>query len=78
MEEQLAPWRAKYPAVPVRTVVTHESAAFALEQESRRARLVVVGNRGHSLLAGAFLGSTTVQLLHHATCPVFVARPRPA
>lgn len=78
LEEQLAPWRAKYPDVPVQTVVTHESAAFALERESRRARMVVVGNRGHGLLAGAFLGSTTLQLLHHAACPVFVTRPRSA
>jgi nucleotide-binding universal stress UspA family protein len=76
LEEQLAPWRAKFPEVPVETVVTHKSAAFALEQASRRARLVVVGHRGHGLLAGALLGSTTLQLLHHAACPVFVARPR--
>ncbi|SNY59521.1 universal stress protein [Paractinoplanes atraurantiacus] len=78
LEEQLAPWRAKYPGVPVKTVVTHESAAFALERESRHARLVVVGNRGHGLLAGAFLGSTTLQLLYHAACPVLITRPQPA
>ncbi|MFG1990502.1 universal stress protein [Actinoplanes sp. NPDC048988] len=35
---------------------------------------IVVGNRGHGLLAGAFLGSTTLQLLHHAACPVLVTR----
>jgi nucleotide-binding universal stress UspA family protein len=78
LEEQLAPWRAKYPDVPVETAVTHESAASALERQSRRARLVIVGNRGHGPLAGAFLGSTTLQLLHHSTCPVLVARPRSA
>ncbi|GID32569.1 universal stress protein [Paractinoplanes brasiliensis] len=76
LDEQLVPWRAKYPDVPVTTVVTHESAAYALERESRRSRLVVVGNRGHGLLAGAFLGSTTLQLLHHAGSPVLVTRPR--
>ncbi|MEU8820542.1 universal stress protein [Actinoplanes sp. NPDC048796] len=78
LDEQLAPWRAKYPDVLFTTVVTHESAAFALERESRRSRLVIVGNRGHGLLAGAFLGSTTLQLLHHAGAPVYVTRPRPA
>ncbi|MBM2620627.1 universal stress protein [Actinoplanes sp. LDG1-06] len=78
LEEQLAPWTAKYPDVPITTVVTHESAGFALERASRHARLVIVGHRGHGLLAGAFLGSTTLQLLHHAACPVHVVRPRPA
>ncbi|GAA2565113.1 universal stress protein [Winogradskya consettensis] len=77
-EEQVAPWRAKFPDVPVETVVTHESASFALERASRHARLVVVGNRGHGPLAGALLGSTTLQLLHHAACPVYIVRPQPA
>ena len=78
LNEQLAPWRAKYPDVPVTTVVTRESAAFALERESRRSRLLIVGSRGHGLIAGTFLRSTTLQLLHHAGSPVHITRPRPS
>ena len=34
------------------------------------ADLIVVGTRGHSALAGVFLGSVTLKLLHLAGCPV--------
>jgi nucleotide-binding universal stress UspA family protein len=34
------------------------------------ADLIVVGTRGHSALAGVFLGSVTQKLLHLASCPV--------
>ncbi|RDH78164.1 universal stress protein [Mycolicibacterium moriokaense] len=38
------------------------------------AQLVVVGSRGRNALASAVLGSTSVNLLHHATVPVMVCR----
>ncbi|MEV6348060.1 universal stress protein [Actinoplanes sp. NPDC051851] len=78
LDEQLAPWRAKFPEVRVRTTVTHESAAFTLVEASRKARLVIVGSRGHGVLAGSLIGSTGLQLLHHAIAPVYVVRPQPA
>ncbi|GAA3337459.1 universal stress protein [Amorphoplanes nipponensis] len=78
LEEQLVPWRARFPAVPVGTVLTHEGASLALVEASRQARLIVVGSRGHGALAGALLGSASLQLLHHAACPVLITRPRPA
>jgi nucleotide-binding universal stress UspA family protein len=75
LEEQLAPWRDKYPGVPVDVVLTHEGVAGALVEASKHARLVVVGSRGHGVIAGAVLGSAGLQLLHHAECPVYIARP---
>jgi nucleotide-binding universal stress UspA family protein len=75
LAEQLAPWRAKYPDVPVEVVLTRESAASALVEASARAQLVVVGSRGRGAIAGALLGSTGLQLLHHADCPVYLVRP---
>jgi nucleotide-binding universal stress UspA family protein len=75
LEEQLAPWRDKYPETRVDVVVTHQSAAGALVEASRHARLVVVGSRGHGVFAGSLLGSVGLQLLHHAECPVYIARP---
>jgi nucleotide-binding universal stress UspA family protein len=78
LEEQLAPWRAKYPEVPVDVVLTHDGAASALVGVSTSAQLVVVGSRSRGVLAGALLGSTGLQLLHHANCAISIVRQRPA
>jgi nucleotide-binding universal stress UspA family protein len=73
---QLAAWRDKYPGVPVRDMVVRGGAAGTLVQMSKRAGLVVVGSRGRGTLHGMLLGSVGLQLLHHADCPVLVARTR--
>jgi nucleotide-binding universal stress UspA family protein len=77
LDEQLSPWRDKFPDVPVETMLSHDSAAAVLTGVSQGAQLVVVGSRGHGALASTLLGSTGLQLLHHAACPVLVALPRP-
>ncbi|GIF42705.1 universal stress protein [Actinoplanes xinjiangensis] len=76
LQEQLAPWRGKYPNVAVETLVSHDSAAAVLVGVSHGTQLVVVGSRGHGVIVGTLLGSTGLQLLHHADCPVYVDRPR--
>lgn len=75
VEEQLAPWRAKFPDVAVEILLTHDGAASALVGASHCAQLVVVGSRGRGTVRGALLGSAGLQLLHHAECPVLIARP---
>ena len=75
LEEQLTPWRAKYPDVIVEILLTHDAAASALVGASRCSQLVVVGSRGRGAVRGALLGSVGLQLLHHAECPVLIARP---
>jgi nucleotide-binding universal stress UspA family protein len=60
----------------VESVISHDSAAAVLVGVSKSAQLVVVGSRGHGALAGVLLGSTGLQLVHHADCPVLIARPR--
>jgi nucleotide-binding universal stress UspA family protein len=75
LEKQLVPWREKFPDVPVETLISHDSAAGVLVGVSKSAQLVVVGSRGHGALAGALLGSTGMQLVHHAQCPVLIVRP---
>jgi nucleotide-binding universal stress UspA family protein len=72
----LAGWRDKYPDVPVETDVVFGRAAEVLVNVSRQSRLVVVGARGHGGFDRLPLGSVVRQLLHHAGCPVLIARPR--
>jgi nucleotide-binding universal stress UspA family protein len=74
LDELLSPWRDKYPLVPVEGIVTRDHPARVLVGVSRTARLIVVGSHGHSAVAGTLLGSVGSQLLHHADCPVLIAR----
>jgi nucleotide-binding universal stress UspA family protein len=72
--QSLAAWRDKYPSVSVEAVVARGNPARILVGASHTAQLVVVGNRGHGSLVGTMLGSVGLQLLHHADCPVLIAR----
>ncbi|WP_045745116.1 universal stress protein [Actinoplanes rectilineatus] len=72
--EQLAPWRTKYTDVPVEILISHDSAAAVLTGVSHGAQLVIVGSHGHGVITGTLLGSTGLQLLHHADCPVLIVR----
>ncbi|MBM2616344.1 universal stress protein [Actinoplanes sp. LDG1-06] len=74
VEAQLAPWRDKFPAVAVQVMISPDGAAAELVALSRGAQVVVVGSRGHGVVAGTALGSVGLQLLHHADCPVYIVR----
>jgi nucleotide-binding universal stress UspA family protein len=50
--------------------------ALISEAEREQNTLLVVGSHGHGRLAGFVLGSTATELIHKATCSVFVARRR--
>jgi nucleotide-binding universal stress UspA family protein len=76
LEESLAPWRDKYPDVHVTALAGPGGAAEMLVTVSARARLLVVGSRGHGQIVGTLLGSVGLALLHHAECPVLVAHHR--
>jgi nucleotide-binding universal stress UspA family protein len=74
LRDTIGPWREKYPTVAVQPLVVRGDATSVLVAMSSAARLVVVGTRGHGGFTGLLLGSVGQKLLHHAHCPVLIAR----
>ncbi|HEX6360349.1 universal stress protein [Actinophytocola sp.] len=74
LAERLAVWRDKFPQIEVRAVVKRDRPDRALLEHAAGAQLLVVGSRGHGVFTGMGLGSVSQTLLHHAECPVAVAR----
>lgn len=70
----VAPWAEKYPHIRVRRAALVGHPADLLTRQSSTASLVVVGNRGRGGVSGLLLGSVGLHLLHHADCPVLIAR----
>lgn len=58
----------------VRTSLECGTAAGALLEHARTARLLVVGSRGLGELTGGLVGSVSTAVVTHATCPVVVVR----
>lgn len=68
----LAPWRNRYPDVPVARVLARSDPSVALVTAAQAAELLVVGSRGRGGFASLLLGSVSRRVLAHATCPVAV------
>ncbi|GAA4393708.1 universal stress protein [Tsukamurella soli] len=77
LTERLAGWGEKYPDVRVRPMMVSGSASDVLLDHTADAQLVVVGSRGRGEVAGAVFGSVSRMLIHHAPCPVLIARNHP-
>ncbi|WP_127509062.1 universal stress protein [Actinoplanes solisilvae] len=65
------------PCVEVTAEVIPGSAAKILVAESRRAPLLVIGDRGLGNVADLMLGSVALQTATHGSCPVLVTRGTP-
>ena len=74
LETELAPWRDKYPGVPLLGEAVPGHPGHLLATAAEHAALVVVGSRGRGALAETLLGSVSQAVLHHAHCPVAVVR----
>jgi nucleotide-binding universal stress UspA family protein len=72
--ERIVSWREKFPQVELRTFVVRGRPAPTLLEHAAGAQLIVVGSRGRGAFTGVGLGSVSQTLLHHAECPVAVAR----
>ncbi|MET7288880.1 universal stress protein [Streptomyces sp. NPDC005573] len=72
LADALAPWRERYPEVPVAEHVEMGSAGQVLLSLAGRAQLLVVGRRAHRTAVGGRIGSVAHGVLHHAECPVAV------
>ncbi len=78
LAHRLAPWRERYPDVPVQARVEHARPVRPLLDAGRQARVLVVGTRGRGKITGLLLGSTSQSVIVHAECPVVVVPgPRP-
>ncbi|MFJ3160969.1 universal stress protein [Streptomyces kanasensis] len=72
LAEALAPWRERYPGVPVTEHVELGSAGQVLLSVVTGASLVVVGRRVRRAPVGTRIGSVAHAVLHHAPGPVAV------
>ncbi|MFI8962811.1 universal stress protein [Streptomyces sp. NPDC053493] len=72
LREALAPWRERYPDVPVTEHVELGSAGQVLLSGSGSAQLLVVGRRARRGALGGGVGSVAHAALHLAPCPVAV------
>ncbi|MFH8606760.1 universal stress protein [Streptomyces sp. NPDC018029] len=72
LREALAPWRDRFPDVPVVEHVELGSGGQVLLAAAPGARLLVVGRRTRRSPVGTRIGSVAHAVLHHAPCPVAV------
>ncbi|WP_042424211.1 universal stress protein [Streptacidiphilus anmyonensis] len=72
LAEVLAGWREDYPSVPVTFDSVKSGAAKPLVSLSAEADLVVVGRQGHRSGPLGRLGSVSLAVVQHASCPVAV------
>ncbi len=72
LADSLAPWREKFPDVPVVEQVAAGPAAQVLLPAAARGCLTVVGRRRHPSHLTWKLGPVAHAALHHVPCPVAV------
>ncbi|GGU50446.1 universal stress protein [Lentzea flava] len=74
LTEAVAAARAVAPGVEVTTEVVGDAVNHLLIEESRDARLMVLGSQGLGNVTGLLVGSTALALASHGKCPLVVVR----
>jgi nucleotide-binding universal stress UspA family protein len=74
LDAELAALGTAAEGVTIQGTTREGSAAQVLLDEAQGADLLVVGSRGLGGFSGLLLGSVSQQCVHHATCPVLIAR----
>jgi nucleotide-binding universal stress UspA family protein len=74
LADELAVWQQKFPTVPVTVEAVPGHAGSVLVDASEHAGIIVVGSRQHHSVTGVLLSSVSEKVLHHARCPVVIAR----
>jgi nucleotide-binding universal stress UspA family protein len=72
LAESLAGWREQFPDVEVHPSVVRAHPAHALVAAAASQELLVVGRRAQRVRFGHLMGSVSLAVLHHVTCPVAV------
>ncbi|MGO1950658.1 MAG: universal stress protein [Mycobacteriaceae bacterium] len=75
LDDELAPYREKYPDVEIEEVVERDRPIQVLKENADDAQLLVLGSHGRGGFRGMLLGSTSRALLQYAPCPMMVVRP---
>jgi nucleotide-binding universal stress UspA family protein len=75
LADDLAPWAARFPDVPVELHVVPGLPTAALLAAAVEARLLVLGTRGRSAPARVLFGSTSRAVLRRSPVPVVVVSP---
>ena len=74
LAERLAGWQERFPDAVVHRVLVNDPPAQQLLEQSRSAKLVVVGSHGRGGFTGMLLGSVSTTVAHQAQTPVIIAR----
>ncbi|WP_354643244.1 universal stress protein [Kitasatospora camelliae] len=77
LDEAQGKLRAAHPALRLTGDVVPRAAAEAVLTAAEHAELAVVGTRGHGGFASLLLGSVSLRVVAHSTCPTVVVRGAP-
>lgn len=75
IDETVSKVKEQAPTVDVRVQMSTGHARDVLRTASREAHLLVLGSRRRGALVSLLLGSVSVSVSAHASCPVAVVRP---
>ncbi|MDH6125538.1 universal stress protein [Kitasatospora sp. GP82] len=78
LDEALGKLSAAHPGLRMTGDVVPRDAAVAVLNAAEHAELVVVGSRGHGGFASLLLGSVSLRVSAHSTCPTVVVRQTPS